>query len=274
MRSQLVISLAALSCMLAGAATAQPPLPIFDAHIHYNREDWAQYSPQQLIRLWDEAGVTRALVSSTPDDGTLMLHAAAPQRVQPFLRPYRNDDDRRDWFASAEVLEYVEQRLERGIYRGIGEFHLYDAQYGTPQVQRLVALAVERDLVLHVHASAAIVGALQQIDPRAKILWAHAGVDESPGTIGETLRRYPTLVAELSVRAHHIAPAGRLDPGWRALFLRFPDRFMIGSDTARASRWQEYLDLIGDHRRWLAQLPPEVATKIAHRNAERYLEGR
>ncbi len=270
----LAIATLVLTVLGPGAVRSSGPLPIFDAHIHYNRTDWAQIDPQRVISLWDEAGVRRALVSSTPDDGTLRLYDAAPGRVVRFLRPYRTDADRAAWFADPEVFAYVEQRLGRSGYRGIGEFHLYDLEVVTRHMRRWVVLALEHKLTLQVHCSAGIVQALQAMEPKARILWAHAGLDEPPQAIGATLAGNPGLVTELSVRAHDIAPDGKLDPQWRALFLRFPDRFMIGTDTSRVSRWEAYLRLIGDHRRWLEQLPREVAAQIAHGNAERYFAER
>ena len=54
-------------------------LPIFDAHIHYNQPDWNVFPPSQILAILDQAGIRRALVSSTPDDGTLKLYEAAPQ---------------------------------------------------------------------------------------------------------------------------------------------------------------------------------------------------
>lgn len=274
MQRLLATVMLAATVLGSGAARPSEPLPIFDAHVHYNRTDWAAVDPQRVVKLWDQAGVARALVSSTPDDGTLRLYEAAPGRVVRFLRPYRTDADRADWFKSPEVFAYVEQRLRRGGYRGIGEFHLYDLEVVTRHMQRWAALAREHKIGLQVHCDARIVQALQAMEPKAKILWAHAGVNEPPQTIGATLADNPGLMAELSVRAHDIAPGGTLDPQWRALFLRLPDRFMIGTDTSRVSRWEAYLRLIGDHRRWLDQLPSEIAAQIAHGNAERYFGGR
>lgn len=257
-------------CLFAAATPADPLLSVFDAHVHYNRVDWARYPPARVLKLWDENAVAAALVSSTPDDGTRKLHELAPARVIAFLRPYRSPADRANWFANAEVLAYIERRLRHGIYRGIGEFHLFDGQSGTPQIKRLVGLAVENDIVLYAHSDPATVRALYAINPQVKILWAHAGMDTTVQTIGDMLERYPTLMAELSVRQRHIAPGGRLDSRWRALFLRLPQRFMIGVDTARAARWDSYAQLLNEHRRWLAQLPRDVSEKIAHGNAERY----
>ena len=265
-----VVALAALSVTLLATVAADEELPLFDAHIHYNRVDWQQFPPSTVLALWQQAGVSGVLVSSTPDDGTLKLYDAAPKRVVPFLRPYRSPADRGNWFADPEVMSYVTQRLQRGIYRGVGEFHLNDGQFRTAQIKQLVQLAVERDIALHAHCDAATVRGLYALNPKAKILWAHAGMDTSVETIAITLERFPTLMAELSVRQRDIAPGGRLDPQWRGLFLRYPERFMVGIDTSRASRWQAYLQLAQEHRRWLRQLPHAVAEKIAHGNAERY----
>lgn len=269
MRYHTITLVTILGLMLAPVA-AESVLPIFDAHVHYNEEALVSFKPKAVMTLMDQAGVTRALVSSTPDDGTLRLHQENSRRIVPILRPYRSQGDMYDWFRSEETLAYVEKRLQRRIYQGIGEFHLMDeTQARTPQMARLIALAIERDIVLHVHSDAGPVRALFAADPRLKILWAHAGVFASSEEISELLDRYPKLWTELSLRAPHIAPNGRLDAAWRELFLRHPDRFMIGTDTWTASRWHEYQRLVQEHRRWLAQLPEHIAQHIAYRNAER-----
>jgi hypothetical protein len=88
-----------------------------------------------------------------------------------------------------------------------------------------------------------------------------------PEVVGELLDRHARLWAEVSFRGADIAPGGRLDEAWRALFLRHPDRFMIGTDTYVTGRWDTYGALVEEHRRWLAQLPGEVARAIAYGNA-------
>jgi hypothetical protein len=57
----------------AGAQTNPLDPPIFDAHIHFNRDAWSVYSADDVLALLDQAGVRKAFVSSTPDDGTLLL---------------------------------------------------------------------------------------------------------------------------------------------------------------------------------------------------------
>ena len=48
-------------------------LPLFDAHIHYKEPAWGQYPVNSIIELMDRNGVAMGLVSSTPDEGTIML---------------------------------------------------------------------------------------------------------------------------------------------------------------------------------------------------------
>ena len=259
-----------LSAPGAAPGTAEQRLPIFDTHAHYSRDAWAPYPAARILEILSAAGVPRALVSSTPDDGTLTLYRAAPGRVVPILRPYRSRADMGDWFARDAVMDYVIERLDRGLHKGIGEFHLWSAtEAGTPQMRKLAALAVSRGLILHVHAGAAPIRALFEIEPNLKILWAHAGMGAPPEVVGELLDRYANLRTELSFRAGDVAPGGRLDPAWRALLLRHNDRFMIGTDTYVTARWDAYRGLVEEHRAWLAQLPPAAARAIAYGNAVR-----
>lgn len=250
---------------------AEASLPIFDAHVHYSEDAWPHYDTTAILGLLAKANVTRALVSSTPDDGTLRLYKADAKRIVPILRPYRSPADMASWYRDPAVLAYVEQRLADGYYSGIGEFHLFDVRDAeTSQVRRLTELAVQRGIIFHVHSDAAPIRALYAINPELQILWAHAGMDASPALIGEMLDRYPTLSTELSLRASDIAPAGQLAPVWRELLLRHTDRFMIGTDTWASWRWPEYAELVREHRQWLAQLPREAAQQIAYENAARH----
>ena len=60
-----------------------------------------------------------------------------------------------------------------------------------------------------------------------------------------------------------------LDPDWKAFLVRRADRLMFATDAHKPSRWSEYPGVVRRWRRILAQLPPEVAAKIAHVNADR-----
>lgn len=259
---------------LALALLAAPPalaadLPIFDAHVHYSAPDWAAYRPEEILAILDRSGVRRALVSSTPDEGTLALWGRARERIVPFLSPYRTRADMQTWHADPAVVTYVEAHLVRGIYYGIGEFHLYGDEVAAPTVRRLAERAAQHDLYLYAHTDAAGAARLLDLYPTVKLLWAHAGMSASPAEVAALLDRAPRLVVELSLRYGSIAPGGRLDPGWRDLLVRHADRLLLGTDTWVTSRWGEYETIQREARRWLAELPPEVAERIAYKNGER-----
>jgi predicted TIM-barrel fold metal-dependent hydrolase len=245
-------------------------LPIFDTHVHYSQDAWGQFSPSDIIDKLKQADVPRALVSSSPDDGTRLLYELDPDRIVPFLRPYHDQVTSGNWFEDVTVPSYFKSRLETPIYQGIGEVHLhYDGNAVSPIMRETARLAVERGLYLHMHSNAQVVGTIFDYEPDIKILWAHAGLSEPPEVVSEMMDKYENLWADISIREYQIAPDGELDPSWEALFLKHPDRITIGSDTWIPSRWERYQDIIEFDRGWLSQLPPEVAQQIAYDNAVR-----
>jgi len=98
-----LVSLAAVLLLVGDPRLAAAQYPIFDAHIHYSRPDWDAYPPERALAILAQAGVRRAIVSSTPDDGTLRLYERAPSVVVPFLRPYRTRDDMDSWHEDTGV---------------------------------------------------------------------------------------------------------------------------------------------------------------------------
>jgi len=185
-------------------------LPIFDTHIHYSAADWIEYPPDRILGILEKAGIRRALVSSTPDDGTLALHARDPKRIVPILRPYRTRDDMGHWWQDPAVLDYVQERLQknRGVHKGIGEFHLFGGQAGTFVVKRITELAVQENIYLHAHSDELAIIELFTIEPRLKVIWAHAGMSSGPQAVGALLDRYPTLWVDLAIRNGDVAPGG------------------------------------------------------------------
>lgn len=244
--------------------------PIFDAHVHYSEPAWAVHDASAIIAKFDRSGVARALVSSSPDDGTLRLFARAPSRIVPELRPYRAGVTSGNWVRDSATPGYLSERLAKRDYVGIGEFHLQlAAQVQTPVVRRVIELALEKGILLHVHSDAAPVEALFAAEPRLHILWAHAGFSESPATVGRLMDEHQNLWADLSFREYDLADNEGLDPRWERLFHRHPDRFMVGSDTYVTGRWNDYENIIAVNRDWLGQLPPELARKFAYGSAVR-----
>ena len=261
----LLVAVGALSALNAQRATAAE-LPIFDAHMHYSHDAWEVLPPDKALALLRQAGVTRALVSSSGDDGQQRLAQLAPDLILPSLRPYRQRGDQGSWFRDESIKTYLEERLAKHRYVAIGEFHIYGADADLPVPRHLVQLARRHGLVLHSHSDADAIE--RQFDqwPQARILWAHAGFD-TPQRVRAMLAKHPRLWCDLAFRSDH-APGGELDPEWKQLFLDFPDRFMVGTDTFTPERWPYVVEHSRWTRQWLAQLPAAVAERIAHRNGE------
>ena len=113
---------------LAGAAE----LPIFDAHLHYSHDAWEMLPPAAAVEILRKAGVKRALVSSSGDEGQQRMKALAPDVVITELRPYRSRGEIGTWVRDETVPAYLEERLKKYRYSGIGEFHLYGADADLP----------------------------------------------------------------------------------------------------------------------------------------------
>lgn len=246
--------------------------PITDAHIHYSHDSQALFTPAEAIDRLRKAGITRAFVSSSSDDGTQALYALAPDLIVPVLRPYRTRSETSSWLSDETVIPYLEERLKRYQYIGIGEFHVYGADADSPIMRRVVQLAKEYGLLLQVHGDVEAVERLYRQDPDARILWAHAGF-ASPAVLREMLGRYRLLWADLALRTD-AASNGELSPEWRALFLDFPDRFLLGTDTWVPDRWNAIGPNAEWARLWLPTLPPAVARNIATGNAETLMKAR
>lgn len=278
LRSQLLRSARRRAILLAafagiamsdGPSSAEEPIEIFDAHMHYNWEPKPYYSVDELVALFKKHRVTGILSTSRPNAGTHALMDAKPPGLQivPFIRPYKVRADIQTWFGDPFIFDLVQEEFKRGYYRGIGEFHISGRNAETEWVKKTVDFAVANDLYLHAHADDVAVEILMRHNPRARIIWAHTGFGLPTERVAELLARYPKLWGELSYRGGIVGGSGQLTPEWRALFERFPDRFLLGSDTWINERWESYGETMAGYRAWLAQLPPKTAAQIAHGNA-------
>jgi hypothetical protein len=268
-----VVSLRPALVLVSLIATTNLPyaadLPLFDAHIHYNQDAWDSLPPKEAVQRLRDAGVLRALVSSSSDDGTQKLYAEAPDLIIPELRPYRKNGETSTWFRDGSVTGYLQDRLKRYRYVAIGEFHVSGPNADLPAVRHLVLLAKQHGLLLHAHSDADAVHRLFRHDPHARVVWAHAGY-EPTAVVQRLLRRYTQLWVDLSSR-DDLTANGRLTPEWRALLLEFPDRFMVGTDTHAPQRWNAVGSYAASVREWLADLPAGVAERIAFKNGEEVL---
>ncbi len=286
-RYALAAALTAALAIAMASASAQPAArttpaayagPLFDAHLHYNVEAVEQYPIDDVLGRLQRSGVRAAISNSRPNDGTKALAAARePTRragvtIVPFVRLYRNRADYTGWHADPSIVEMVLRELaagtEAGPYRGLGEFHLYDsANADGTTARRLMQVAEQRGLVVLAHVDDVAIEKLFVHAPKARLIWAHTGIGDAPIERARALlRRHPTLLGELSYRPGLIEGDGALSPAWRALLMEMPERFLVGSDTWINGRWDDYESLMQQARRWLGDLPPAAARRIAWDN--------
>jgi predicted TIM-barrel fold metal-dependent hydrolase len=255
-----------LALAWAPLTAAAAELPIFDAHLHYSHDAWDMLPPADAVAILKKAGIKRALISSSGDDGQQKMKQLAPDIVITELRPYRSRGTIGTWMRDETVPGYLEERLKKYQYTGIGEFHLFGADADLPVPRRMVELAKQHGLFLHAHSDADAVERLFRQWPQAKILWAHSGF-ERPENVAVMLKKHARLWCDLAFRTDHAA-GGKVDPEWRKLFLEFPDRFMVGTDSFTPERWHYVEPHANWSREWLGDLPREVAERIAWKNGD------
>lgn len=273
--------LAAYVLLLAAAGLVQAADysgPLFDAHLHYNEEAYQGPHPlADVLARMQRNGVRAIVANSRPNDGTKSLADSAQTRaagvtVVPFIRLYRNRADYDNWFRDETIYTMVQQEFARGTaagpYRGIGEFHLYDsANANGPVAKKLMQFAQDQQLAVLAHVDDVAIDLLMAHAPGARLIWAHTGIGGAPAArVRALMEKYPKLMGELSYRPGLTCGEGSLCPEWRALILKYPGRFLIGSDTWVNQRWLYYDELMRGYRRWLGDLPPEVARRIAWDN--------
>ena len=269
-----------LSCF-ASAHAADYAGPLFDAHLHYNEEAASgPHSLADVLARMQRSGVKAIVANSRPNDGSKALAASADTRkagvtVVPFIRLYRNRADYDSWFKDETIYDMVLAEFARGVagdeagpFKGVGEFHLYDSTNANgPVAKKLMQFAAKNKLAVLAHVDDTAIDLLMAHAPDARLIWAHTGIGGAPASRVESLMtKYPQLMGELSYRPGLTCDGGKLCPEWRALLVKYPSRFMIGSDTWVNQRWQYYEELMNGYRVWLGDLPPDVARKVGWSN--------
>ena len=186
---------------------------------------------------------------------------------------------------SESAASQLELQLDRGKPRLIGEVHmrqvgrrLIDRDPNGPAFGKIldVAAKFEVPIVIHYELTDAAETALDRAlaaHRKSTIVLAHGG-EGPPRRLDRLLLRNPNLFVDLSGMHFQRTPAlasetGPLDPGWKALIEKMPDRFMIGVDVWAARLFEPaMLDrLFMWTRRILGELRLDVAERVAHRNA-------
>ena len=263
--------------------------PFADVHIHFNWDQPEHVTAQEVVAILNKHNVVMAIGFSTPTEHILELNKAGGDIVIPFFSPYTTVRGRHTWFNDESVLIDARKGLEQKVYFGIGEVHVISGigpRRDNKILNGLLKLADEFQVPFNIHTEASSYQFLETICqryPKVRFLWAHAGGSLGPDHAEAIIKSCPNVWIELSARdPHHygglIEDDGSLRKGWKQVMIKYPDRFMVGTDPVwnahQVDRWYEadegwkhYEKFIRFHRELLEQLPPDVEKKIRLENA-------
>ena len=281
----------ALHLALHNLAKAQETESFVDVHIHYNWDQLDHITTREIVKRLERANVEFAVATSTPSRLVDELKLEGGDRVIAFFSPYLHEDGRRDWFVDEAVIAAAEEGLKKGRYEGVGEIHFMSGFRPKPNnrvFERLMGLAAEYEVPALVHVDAGSERAIVNIcsrHPAVNILFAHAGGNLRPKHVEAMIEKCPRILIELSARdpwryGRLTDDNGKLLPKWRDIIVRYPHRFVVGTDpvwrVTRTQSWDEIDEgwnyfgrLIQYHRGWLAPLPAHVRRAVARDNAAR-----
>jgi predicted TIM-barrel fold metal-dependent hydrolase len=252
--------------------------PLIDAHSHVPNAT-AIDGYVEAMKRHDVRRVLLLGVGGVQKDDPAWIAAAARKYPDRVLRGVPVPDP-----LATDAGGRLEGALGRGKAHAIGEVHLrqlsrkIDRDPTAPAFGQVLEVAAKHGLPVVVHdelndkAADALAKALAA-HPRAVIVLAHAG-EATPARLEPLLVRHPNLVVDLSGMHFQRTPAlatetGPLDPIWKALIEKMPDRFVMGIDVWAPRLFEPtMLDrLMKWTRRILGELSPAVAEQVAHRNA-------
>jgi predicted TIM-barrel fold metal-dependent hydrolase len=273
-----VATLALLVALAGPAAAADYTGPLIDAHSHLPDATaidgyvaaMKRHNVRKVVLLGvggvqpDEAEWIDVAVKKYPDLVTAGVRVPDPTNM-----------------AAAGQLDV---ELARTKARVMGEVHIravsrkIERDPSSPAFMQILELSAQRGVPIVIHdeltpAAAASLEAALAAHRQAIIVLAHAG-GAKPTGLERLLARNANLRIDLSGMHFQRTPSlakekGRLDPAWKALIAKMPARFMMGIDVWAVHLFEpSMLDrLMTWTRRVLGELPPDVAERVAWKNA-------
>lgn len=206
-----------------------------------------------------------------------------------------------------QFINLLEKEMKSGTYSGIGEIGLrhyvptgtgktsvaYDLTIpgNHPWMFIMSDIAAKYDVPIDVHMEATV-GTIEGLESllshnvNTKIIWDHAGWSHfvtkttfysdmaTPQLMNQLMAKHQNLYSSVKIRKElSTSPIyifnnkSEIASEWMEVFIKYPDRFMIGSDI-KPGLDEEQFPMIKDHRKFLSQLPSEILKKIERENAE------
>ena len=278
MRGAATLALVVALVLAGPAAAADYTGPLIDAHSHLPDATaidayvaaMKRHNVRKVVLLGvggvqpDEAEWIDAAVKKYPDLVTAGVRVPDPENM-----------------AAAGQLDV---ELARTKARVMGEVHIREMSRkierdpSSPAFMQILELSAQRGVPIVIHdeltpAAAASLEAALAAHRQAIIVLAHAG-GAKPTGLERLLARNANLRIDLSGMHFQRAPSlarerGPLDPAWKALIKKMPARFVMGLDVWAVRLFEpSTLDrLMTWTRRMLGELPPDVAERVAWKNA-------
>jgi len=275
-----LLAILALAALAPAASAADYAGPLIDAHSHVSSAT-AIDAYAAAMKRHDVRRVLLLGVGGVQKDDPAWIAAAAKKYPDRVLAAVVVPDP-----TAADASIRLEEALTRVKAHAIGEIHLrqvsrkIDRDPTAPAFTRVLETAAKHGLPVIVHdelndRAIAALGEALAGHPKTVIVLAHAG-EAPPAKLEPLLARHPNLMIDLSGMHFQRTPAlatetGHLDPAWKALIEKMPDRFVIGIDVWAPKLFEPaMLDrLMKWTRRILGELAPAVAEQVAYKNAVR-----
>ena len=276
-----LLTILTLGALAPAASAADYAGPLIDAHSHVSSTT-AVDAYVAAMKRHDFRRVLLLGVGGVQKDDPAWIAAAAKKYPDRVLAGVVVPDP-----MAPDASIRLEAALTNVKAHAIGEVHLrqvsrkIDRDPTAPAFTRVLETAARHGLPVIVHdelndRAAAALGEALAGHPKTVLVLAHAG-EAPPAKLEPLLARHPNLVIDLSGMHFQRTPAlasetGPLDPSWKALIEKMPDRFVMGIDVWAAARLFEraMLDrLMKWTRRILGELSPAAAEQVAYKNAAR-----
>ena len=284
----------AAACVLMASLSAQAAEPRNVAYVDAHSHLYAGMRADEEIQAFRDAGVAAVLIMWPDPWPVRTLADQNPGYVIPMLSISSN----KTVLSDATPAMFANARDEMG-FCGFGELatrllsngEISDADsISDPRRMAIYDLAEAKGTAVNMHVSLedpATIAAYERIvalRAHAQFVLNHGGLTAGPELLGRLLARYPNVYVELSGRltpptADRPRPQSALDADgmlksdWRALFERFPDRFLFGMDVNSDAAVQGMPERLAIARKAFAELPLEIEENIAFRNVGRILKG-
>lgn len=265
-----------------------------DSHIHYNWDHREETSTQEVVDILKKHNVGLTIVAGTPSELALELREKGGDWIIPFFSPYIHEAGKRDWYMDEQVIKNADSGLKNGQYFGIGEVHFmngFQPKTDNRIFLQLIELAGKYRVPMLIHIDSGNEITFQKLcltNPDIKMIFAHAGGNLRAEHIEKILSRCDNVWIDFAARdPWRYGGISKEDhtllPEWKTLVLKYPDRFITGTDPVwKVTRWStwdtgdegwtHYQKLYEYHWTWLNELPEEVRKKIAWKNTQTILK--